>query len=116
MQRDVRRPVAAFELLAGAARAWIVAARIGRLVELSQSFQRGATGKPVGMDVASRGGAPAQKGARAAPGFLPPPAAWPRWGCGGGGSNDAAPTQWRNPDGKTHRYPTRHSVLGFAAQ
>src|SRR6266566_4876462 len=25
-----------------------------------------------------------------------PPAAWPRWGCGGGG-NDAAPTQWRIP-------------------
>src|SRR5439155_1818386 len=25
-----------------------------------------------------------------------PPAAWPRWGCGGGGS-DAAPTQWRIP-------------------
>src|SRR5262245_66101375 len=25
-----------------------------------------------------------------------PPAAWPRWGCGGGG-NDTAPTQWRIP-------------------
>src|SRR6516162_7065764 len=25
-----------------------------------------------------------------------PPAAWPRWGCGGGGT-DAAPTQWRIP-------------------
>ena len=34
MQRDVRRPVAVLELLAGAAWAWIVAARIRRLVEL----------------------------------------------------------------------------------
>src|SRR5215831_21394263 len=25
-----------------------------------------------------------------------PPAAWPRWGCGGGG-DEAAPTQWRIP-------------------
>src|SRR5262245_69373 len=28
-----------------------------------------------------------------------PPAAWPRWGCGGGG-DDAAPTQWRIPMSK----------------
>src|SRR5262245_242230 len=34
MQRDFRRPVAALELLAGAAWAWIVAARIRHLVEL----------------------------------------------------------------------------------
>src|SRR5262245_21969322 len=62
MQRDVRRPVAALELLPGAAWAWIVAARIGRFVELSQSFPWGAPGKPVGMDVASRWGDPVHKG------------------------------------------------------
>jgi hypothetical protein len=44
--------VAALELLAGAAWTWIVAARIRRLVELPESFLRGAPGKPVGMDVA----------------------------------------------------------------
>jgi hypothetical protein len=42
-----------------------------------------------------------------------PPAAWPRWGCGGGG-NDAASTE--DPDVKTHRYATHHSVRGFAAR
>ena len=68
--RDVRRPLAAFELLAGAARAWIVAARSRRFVELSQSFPRGATGKPVGMDVASRGGDPINKGPMACNGIL----------------------------------------------
>src|SRR5437899_593059 len=61
MQRDVRRPVAALELLAGAAWTWIVAARIRCLVELSQSFPRCTTGEPVGMDVASRGGDPVNK-------------------------------------------------------
>jgi hypothetical protein len=70
MQRDVWRPVAAFELLAGAARAWIVAAGIGRLVELSQSCPRGATGKPVGMDIARRGGDPVHKGLMARNGIL----------------------------------------------
>jgi hypothetical protein len=44
MQHDTGRPVAAFEFFAGAARAWIVAARSRRFVELSQSFPRGATG------------------------------------------------------------------------
>src|SRR6266446_892811 len=34
--------------------------------------------------------------ARRALGNPAPPAAWPRWGCGGGG-NDAAPTKWRIP-------------------
>src|SRR5262245_50744880 len=53
MQSDVRRPVAALKLLAGAARTWIVAARIRRLVELPESLPRGAPGKPVRMDVAS---------------------------------------------------------------
>ena len=70
MQRDVRRPVAAFELLAGAARAWIVASRSRRFVELSQSFPRGARGKPVGMDVASGGGDPVHKGLMASNGIL----------------------------------------------
>jgi Integrase core domain len=70
MQRDVRRPVASFEFFAGAARAWIVAARSRRFVELSQSFPRGATGKPVGMDVASRGGDPVNKGPMSCDGIL----------------------------------------------
>jgi hypothetical protein len=70
MQRDVRRPVAAFEFFAGAARAWIVAARRRRFVELSQSFPRGATGKPVGMDVASRGGDPVNKSLMTCHGIL----------------------------------------------
>jgi hypothetical protein len=61
MQRDVGRPVAALELLAGAAWTWIVAARIRRLVELPESFPRGAAGKPVGMDVASGRGNPINK-------------------------------------------------------
>jgi hypothetical protein len=69
MQRDVRRPVAAFEFFAGAARAWIVAARSRRLVELSL-FPRGATGQPVGMDVASRGGDPVNKGLMPCNGIL----------------------------------------------
>lgn len=34
MQRGIRSPVAALELLTGAARAWIVATRIRRLIEL----------------------------------------------------------------------------------
>ena len=55
MQRDVRGPVAALELLAGPAWTGIVAPRIRHLVELSQSFPRGTTGKPVGMDVPGRG-------------------------------------------------------------
>src|SRR5262249_36963091 len=38
MQRGVRRPVAALELLAGAAWTWIVAAGIRCLVEQSHSF------------------------------------------------------------------------------
>src|SRR5262249_50147234 len=38
-------------------------------------------------------------GARDALGDPAPPAAWPRWGCGGGG-NDAAPTQSRIPMSK----------------
>jgi hypothetical protein len=46
-------------------------------------------------------------------GILPPPAVWPRWGCGGGG-DDAAPTE--DPDVKTHRYATYHFVRGFAAR
>src|SRR5712691_7830757 len=70
MQRDVWRPVAALELLAGAAWAWIVATRSKRLVERSQSFPRGATGEPVGMDVASRGGDPVNKGLMACNGIL----------------------------------------------
>jgi len=54
--------VATLELLAGAAWAWVVAARISRrLAELAQSLLRGAAGKPVGMDVASRGGDPVNK-------------------------------------------------------
>ena len=56
MQRDVGRPVAALELLAGATWAWVVSAGIRRLVELSQSVSRGPAGEPVGMDVASRRG------------------------------------------------------------
>ena len=55
MKRDVRGPVAALELLAGPAWTGIVAPRIRHLVELSQSFPRGTTGKPVGMDVPGRG-------------------------------------------------------------
>src|SRR5260370_35816309 len=70
MQRDVWRPVAALELLAGAAWAWIVAARSRSLVERSQSFPRGATGEPVGMDVASRRGDPVNKGLMACNGIL----------------------------------------------
>src|SRR5262249_62239618 len=70
MQRDVRRSVTAFELLARAARAWIVASRSRRFVELSQSFPRGATGKPVGMDVASGRGDPVHKGLMASNGIL----------------------------------------------
>ena len=38
------RPVATLELLAGAAWAWVVAARISRLAELAQSLLRGAVG------------------------------------------------------------------------
>src|SRR3982074_768063 len=56
MTHDTGRPGEVFEFFAGAAWAWIVAARSRRFVELSQSFPRGATGKPVGMDVASGGG------------------------------------------------------------
>jgi hypothetical protein len=40
VQRQVRRPVAALELLAGAAWTWIVAASISRLAELAQSLLR----------------------------------------------------------------------------
>jgi len=61
MQRGVRRAVAALELLAGAARTGIVAPRIRHLVELSQSFPRGRTGEPVGMDVPGRGSDPVNK-------------------------------------------------------
>ena len=54
--------MATLELLAGAAWAWVVAARISRrLAELAQSLLRGAAGKPVGMDVASRGSDPVNK-------------------------------------------------------
>jgi hypothetical protein len=70
MQRDVRRPVPAFEFFAGAARTWIVAARSRRFVELSRSLPRGATGKPVGMDVASRGGDPVNKSLMTCNGIL----------------------------------------------
>jgi len=45
-------------------------AGIGRLVELSQSCPRGATGKPVGMDIARRGGDPVHKGLMARNGIL----------------------------------------------
>jgi transposase len=45
-------------------------ARSRRLVERSQSFPRGATGEPVGMDVASRRGDPANKGLMACNGIL----------------------------------------------
>ena len=31
-------------------------------------------------------------------------------------ANDAAPTQLEDPDGKTYRYATHHSVRGFAAR
>jgi len=61
MQRDVRRSMAVLELLAGAARARIVAARSRRRFELPQSVPWGAAGKPVGMDVASRRGNPVNK-------------------------------------------------------
>src|SRR5262249_24735072 len=44
-----------------------------------------------------------------------PPAAQPRWGCGGGGERRRT-NAMEDPDGKTHRYPTRHSVHGFAAR
>src|SRR5207302_4830970 len=55
---------------AGSARAWIVAARSRRFVELSQSFPRGATGMPVGMDVASGGGDPVNKSLMSCNGIL----------------------------------------------
>jgi hypothetical protein len=72
MQRDVRRPVAALELLARAARAWIVAARSRHLVELPQFFlsTSSAPGKPAGMDVASRGGDPINKSLMSCNGIL----------------------------------------------
>src|SRR4030095_11280213 len=101
MQCDVRRPVAALELLARAARAWIVAARSRRLVELPQLFPPGAPGKPVGMDVASRGGDPVKKSLLSCNGILtrldqflqPLPAAPSRSWCHRGGlpqTNQAA--------------------------
>jgi hypothetical protein len=62
--------VAAFELLAGATRAWIVAARISRLAELSQSLLWGAAGEPIGMDVASSGRDPVNKGLMAGNGII----------------------------------------------
>ena len=43
------------------------------------------------------------------------PAAWPRWGFGGGGKRRRTDAT-EDPDGKTHRYPTHHSVRGFAAR
>src|SRR5258707_9895468 len=43
-----------------------------------------------------------------------PPAAWPRWGCGGGGKRRRT-NATEDPDGKTYRYATRHSVRSFAA-
>jgi hypothetical protein len=39
-----------------------------------------------------------------------PPAAWPRWGCGGGG-NDAAPILWRIPRGATRARNGRTTAL-----
>src|SRR5262249_56888021 len=45
--------------------------------------------------VREEGGRGTVPGARR-PGDPAPPAAWPRWGCGGGG-DEAAPTQWRIP-------------------
>ena len=50
--------MAALELLTGAAWTWVVAPRVRRPVDLSESFPRGALGKPVGMDVASHRGNP----------------------------------------------------------
>ena len=49
------------ELLAGAAWAWVVAARISRLAQLAQSLPRGAVGEPGGLDIASSGGDPVNK-------------------------------------------------------
>jgi hypothetical protein len=45
MQRDVRRPVAPFELRARAARAWIVVARSRCFVDVPQFFPPGTPGK-----------------------------------------------------------------------
>jgi hypothetical protein len=53
--------------------------------------------------------------ARVAPWDPAPPAAWPRWGCGGGGKRRRT-NAMEDPDVKTYRYAARHSVLGFAAQ
>src|ERR1700704_597400 len=53
--------------------------------------------------------------ARVAPRDPAPPAAWPRWGCGGGGKRRRTnPTE--DPDVETHRYATHHSVRCFAAR
>src|SRR5207249_7868668 len=52
--------------------------------------------------------------AQAAPRDPAPPAAWPRWGCGGGGERRRT-NATEDPDGKTYRYAAHHSVRGFAA-
>jgi hypothetical protein len=44
-----------------------------------------------------------------------PPAAWPRWGCGGGGKRRRT-NAMEDSDGKTDRYAAHHSVRGFAAR
>jgi hypothetical protein len=50
MQHDTGRPVAVFEFFAGAAWAWIVAARSRRFVELSQSFPGGFKSYQIGHE------------------------------------------------------------------
>jgi len=64
------RPVATLELLAGAAWAWVVAARISRLAELAQSLLPGAVGEPVGMDIASSRRDPVNKSLMSRNGIL----------------------------------------------
>src|SRR5258708_14035037 len=52
--------------------------------------------------------------AQGAPRDPAPLAAWPRWGCGGGGQRRRTDAI-EDPDVKTYRYSTRHFVRGSAA-
>jgi hypothetical protein len=67
--------MAALELLAGAARAWVVAGRRGRLVgwlsQIADGFsRRSAAGKPVRMDVARGGGDQVNEGLMSCNGII----------------------------------------------
>jgi hypothetical protein len=62
-----------------------------------------------------RSGSATVPGTTRAPRDLALPAAWPRWGCGGGGERRRT-NAMEDPDGKIYRYATHHSVRGFATR